>query len=157
MRIIRYVELSTGTLPLQLFATPPAALHPHKVPSPAQLEGEDKAMFVRHVNEYLECFENCESLLNAGRPLSRLMSDNWRNGNYWFHSALTCLWDFDYPFWNYVFPRQFADQEEESTIARFKANPIHSDIHQFVESKLKDLVRYREDIKKIRVTTITRI
>jgi hypothetical protein len=141
-------EWST-TVPFQLFAMPPTAIHPYKTPTPAELVGEEKEMFMNHVNEFLECFQQCEKVVNAHCPIWHTMLENWTSGRYWFHSALVTLWDLDYPFWEYVFPRVYPDKSEMSFIEEFKTDSNHSDMHAIVRKKIEDLEWYKEQVGKL--------
>ena len=141
-------EWST-TIPFQLFAMPPAALHPYKIPTPAELQGEEKEMFIRHVDEYLDIFQECEKSTSVDCPIWHVMSENWTSRRYWFQSALVNLWDVDYPFWEYVFPKIYPGRSEQSVIDEFKADAKHSDMDAVVQKKVEDLKRYQEQISQM--------
>jgi serine/threonine protein kinase len=141
-------EWST-TVPFQLFAMPPTALHPYKIPTPAELQGEEKEMFIGHVDEYLDIFQECERSKDADCPIWRVMYENWTSGRYWYLSALFNLWDVDYPFWEYVFPRIYPGRSEQSVIDEFKADSKHADMGALVQKKVDDLKWYEEQINQM--------
>ena len=137
-------------LPLQLFLTPPPALHPYKIPTPAELEGKEKELFLRDVDEYLECFRACETVLSTNCPLWHTMSEDWKSGKYWFHSALMNLWDLDYPFWGQVFPLVFPGKDEEDFITECKVGQFQSEMRAVVTKKSHDLKKYKDEMERIR-------
>jgi Phosphotransferase enzyme family len=139
----------SATVPIHLFLAIPPALRPHKIPSPAELNGPEKELFLRDVGEYLECFRARETLVSTTCPLSSIMSEDWKSGKYWFHSALMNLWDLDYPFWEYVFPRQFPDKAEEAFVREYRFGPLQSEMESLVRKKCEDLKKYQDEIKRI--------
>lgn len=138
------------TLPLQLFLTPPPALHPYKIPTPAELEGKEKELFLCDVGEYLECFRVRETLVSTNCRLSSIMSEDWKSGKYWFHSALMNLWDLDYPFWGHVFPLAFPNKDEEDFVMKCKFGPLQSEMEALVRKKYEDLKKYEDEMERIR-------
>ena len=121
---------------------PPAALQSHPDLTPAQLKGAEKDTFFRHVEEYLVCFRDREVRVNRAVPLSCLMSENWQSGRYWFYTALSNLYNCDYPFWDYVFLGIYEGRSESSIIEEVStADPA---IEAFVERKLRDLDQYNK-------------
>ena len=136
-------------LPLQLFLTPPPALHPYKIPTPAELDGKEKELFLRDVGEYLDCFRHRETVAGTNCRLWHIISEDWKSGKYWFHSALMNLWDLDYPFWGHVFPLVFPGKEENDFVAECKIGPLQSEMNALVTKKCQDLKAYEDEIERI--------
>ena len=135
-------------LPIQVACLPPICLSPLKVENLALGEGREE--FIEAAECFLDRFGEKEWAIFGERIISETLKQMMSNGGYWFGLAIQDIYNFEYLFWDNLFPISHRLTENEAIDLVFKS-PQHQSAEEIVQKKLQENVEYMNELETLKV------
>jgi hypothetical protein len=138
-------------LPMQVACLPPICLSPLKVENLALGEGREE--FIEAAEYFLGCFGEKEYAIFGERIFSDTLKQMMSNGGYWFNLAIQDIYNFEYLFWDNLFPISHRLSESEAIDSVFNSSQ-HQSAEEIIERKLQENVEYMIELEILKVLPI---
>lgn len=135
-------------LPIQVACLPPICLSPLKVENLALGEGREE--FMEAAECFLDRFGEREWAIFGERIMSETLKQMMSNGGYWFGLAIQDIYNFEYLFWDNLFPISHRLTENEAIDLVFNS-PQHRLAEEIIQRKLQENVKYMDELETLKV------
>lgn len=135
-------------LPVQVALLPPPCLSPFKIHDLAL--GTGRKEFLETSTEFLDRL--CDKVsphLRTG-TLSKLLKQMLSSGGYWFGQAIHDIYNFEYLFWDNLFPLTYEMTEAEAIRLVFE-NPHHQSAEEMIKKKIEENRDYVNELRVLKV------
>ena len=135
-------------LPIQVACLPPVCLSPLKMEELALGEGRDD--FLDAAEKFLHHLGEKECSTFGERTISIMLKEMMSNGGYWFGQAIQDIYNFEYLFWDNLFPAVHRMSERDAIDLVFNS-PEHRSAEETIQRKLRQNDEYKEKLRVFRV------
>lgn len=135
-------------LPMQVACLPPICLLPFKMEELALGIGRDE--FIEAARKFLDHLGDKEYSIFGQRTMSKTLKEMMSNGGYWFSQAIYDIYNFEYLFWDNLFPISYRMSEENAIDLIFNS-PEHQSAEEIIQRKLKENAEYMNKLQAVKV------
>jgi len=82
--------------------------------------------------------------------MSKTLKEMMSNGGYWFGQTIYDIYNFEYLFWDNLFPISYGMSEEKAIDLIFNS-PEHQSAEEIIQRKLKENAEYMNKLQTLKV------
>jgi len=139
-------------IPIQVACLPPLCLSPLKMEELALGNGPDE--FFKAAGVFLDCLGDKECSTFGERTMSKMLKEMMSNGGYWFGQAIHDIYNFEYLFWDKLFPVSYGMSEQNAIDDVFNS-PEHQSAEGTIQKKLKENAEYVNKLQELKVISFS--
>jgi hypothetical protein len=150
LRIVAVLDWEWScVLPIQVACLPPICLSQRKLEE--LVLGIGREEYLEAVNEFLICLDQKERSLPAEQRICTTIRGMMSNGGYWFGLGIQEIYNFEYLFWDNLFPISHNISEDEAIDSVFNS-PLGTLANEIVELKLLENNDYLIRLQALKVS-----
>jgi hypothetical protein len=139
-------------LPIQVACLPPLCLSPLKMEELALGNGQDE--FFKAAGIFLDRLGDKECSIFGERTMSKMLKETMSNGGYWFGQAIHDVYNFEYLFWEKLFPVSYRMSEQKAIDDVF-GSPEYESAGETIQKKLKENEEYMNKLQALKVISFS--
>jgi hypothetical protein len=112
--------------------------------------GEGREEFIEAAECFLDRFSDKEHAIFGERIIFETLKQMMSNGGYWFGLAIQDIYNFEYLFWDNLFPISHTLTENEAIDLVFKS-PQHESAEEIIQKKLQENDEYMNELETLKV------